>query len=96
MDTKQPDQDETVEPARSECQHHWVIGPPTRGSSVSKGKCRNCGEERDFPNTPKGPNDQFLGGELGWNDFAKRAGGSDGELCDPYPIDGRVMVGVGW
>ncbi len=42
------------------------------------------------------PMDQFMGGELGWNDFAKRAGGSDGELCDPYPIDGRVMVGVGW
>ncbi len=55
LDKKQADQDEPVEPTRSACQHHWVIEPPTRGSSVSKGKCRNCGEERDFPNAPKGP-----------------------------------------
>ena len=52
MDTKQADQDEPVESTRSACQHHWLIDPPT-GGSVSKGKCRSCGEERDFPNSPE-------------------------------------------
>ena len=42
MDTKQTDQDEG-----SGCQHHWVIDPPK--GPVSKGVCRSCGEERDFP-----------------------------------------------
>lgn len=56
MDMKQADQHEPVEPTqeRSSCQHHWVIDPPA-GGSVSKGKCRSCGEERDFPNAPEGP-----------------------------------------
>ena len=52
VDTKQTDQDELlplrVTQERSGCQHHWVIDPPA--GPVSKGACRNCGEERDFLN----------------------------------------------
>lgn len=33
---------------RSVCQHHWVIESPA--GPVSKGMCRCCGEEREFPN----------------------------------------------
>ena len=32
----------------SECRHHWVLVAPDE--PVSKGGCRNCGEERDFSN----------------------------------------------
>jgi len=37
---------------RSACVHHWVIDPPA--GPVSKGTCRSCGEERDFPNFNEG------------------------------------------
>ncbi len=33
------------------CEHHWVIDSPA--GSLSKGTCRSCGEERDFPNNPE-------------------------------------------
>lgn len=31
------------------CQHHWAIETPA--GSTSKGRCRRCGEERDFRNS---------------------------------------------
>ena len=31
------------------CEHHWVLDSPS--GSFSKGTCRICGEERDFPNS---------------------------------------------
>jgi hypothetical protein len=31
------------------CQHHWVIDTP-RGS-MSQGRCKRCGEEREFRNS---------------------------------------------
>ncbi len=31
------------------CQHHWSIETPA--GSTSKGRCRRCGEERDFRNS---------------------------------------------
>ncbi len=37
---------------RSSCLHHWVIDPPA--GPVSKGECRSCGKERDFPNYTEG------------------------------------------
>ncbi|MFQ5472556.1 MAG: hypothetical protein ACE5FA_06710 [Dehalococcoidia bacterium] len=33
----------------STCQHHWSIEMPA--GSTSKGRCRRCGEERDFRNS---------------------------------------------
>ena len=35
-------------PEQPECQHHWVIAKPS--GPVSRGKCRVCGEEKDFQN----------------------------------------------
>jgi len=32
-----------------ECQHHWLIETP-RGS-MSQGRCKRCGEEREFRNS---------------------------------------------
>ena len=50
--SKQVDQDELqateVTQERSECRHHWMLAAPD--GPVSKGGCRNCGQERDFPN----------------------------------------------
>lgn len=31
------------------CRHHWLIEPPTSGVK-SRGRCKLCGEERDFTN----------------------------------------------
>jgi hypothetical protein len=31
------------------CVHHWVIDPPN--GAVSKGRCKACGEEREFRNS---------------------------------------------
>ncbi len=31
-----------------QCQHHWLIEPPT--GPTSNGTCRVCGEERAFEN----------------------------------------------
>jgi hypothetical protein len=36
-------------PAPKGCAHHWVIEPPN--GAVSSGKCRLCGEKRDFRNS---------------------------------------------
>ena len=33
----------------AECQHHWMIAPPT--GPTSSGVCRNCKEERTFENS---------------------------------------------
>ncbi len=56
MDTKLADQDEMLAleatDERSGCKHHWVIDSPA--GPVSKGACRSCGQERDFPNYIEG------------------------------------------
>ena len=31
------------------CVHHWVIDPPN--GAVSKGRCKACGEEKEFRNS---------------------------------------------
>lgn len=36
-------------PAEATCRHHWLIETP-RGS-LSKGRCKLCGEERQFRNS---------------------------------------------
>ncbi len=71
MDTKQADQHELVAleatQQRSGCQHHWVIDPPE--GPVSKGACRSCGEEREFPN--------YVEGGGGWSPTRRNPEGSD-------------------
>ena len=56
VDTRQDDQDELLLLEASQdpsaCQHHWVLDSPT--GLVSKGTCRSCGEEREFPNYIEG------------------------------------------
>ena len=31
------------------CQHHWLIESPS--GATSKGRCKRCGEEREFRNS---------------------------------------------
>lgn len=38
--------------AEGPCRHHWILDPPK--DSVSKGICKNCGEEKIFPNELQG------------------------------------------
>ena len=33
---------------QEQCVHHWIIDPPE--GPVSKGACKLCGEEKEFPN----------------------------------------------
>ena len=40
---------ELVEAEGPVCQHHWVIASP-RGA-LSEGRCKRCGEEREFRNS---------------------------------------------
>ena len=35
--------------AAEACVHHWVIEPPN--GAVSKGRCKACGEEKEFRNS---------------------------------------------
>ena len=35
------------------CTHHWIIQPPE--GPVSQGRCRLCGEEREFSNSVDTP-----------------------------------------
>lgn len=53
----------TAEPARKPrshqprsseeaCAHHWLLSEPTQG--YVPGRCRRCGEERQFPASPDG------------------------------------------
>lgn len=44
----------TAEPAQrpATCAHHWVLGEPVADSVP--GRCKRCGEERQFPGSPEG------------------------------------------
>jgi hypothetical protein len=42
------------------CQHHWVIDTP-RGS-MSEGRCKRCGEQREFKNSTEYVWDNDSGG----------------------------------
>jgi hypothetical protein len=46
---KEKNKKEEAEVQASGCQHHWSIETPA--GSLSKGRCRRCGEERDFRNS---------------------------------------------
>ena len=37
------------EAGTAECRHHWKIASPN--GAVSRGVCKRCGAERDFPNS---------------------------------------------
>ena len=34
--------------SQEQCVHHWIIDPPD--GPISKGSCKLCGAEKDFPN----------------------------------------------
>ncbi|MDP6668181.1 MAG: hypothetical protein QF357_12435 [Dehalococcoidia bacterium] len=44
-----PTAKEQPEAKSDECVHHWVIDPPN--GAVSQGRCKACGEEREFRNS---------------------------------------------
>jgi hypothetical protein len=68
-----------VEVPVSTCQHHWVIATP-RGS-MSPGRCKRCGEEREFRNSAQDhlwEDDSNSGGGYNpWRGARPARGGSD-------------------
>jgi hypothetical protein len=59
------------------CQHHWVIETP-RGS-MSLGRCKRCGEEREFRNSATDHlwEDDSGGGYNAWRGVKPARGASD-------------------
>ena len=41
--------EERSELQEATCQHHWLIATPE--GAMSTGRCKRCGETRDFPNS---------------------------------------------
>lgn len=46
---KKTTDNEQPEATSDGCVHHWVIDPPN--GAVSKGRCKACGEEKEFRNS---------------------------------------------
>ena len=40
---------EAQSPEAPTCAHHWVIATPN--GAMSNGKCKVCGQEKEFPNS---------------------------------------------
>jgi hypothetical protein len=47
-ESKAPSQEKSA-PSVPECRHHWIIDTPQ--GAMSKGVCKICGAEREFPNS---------------------------------------------
>jgi hypothetical protein len=69
----------TAEPETPEvtCQHHWVIATP-RGA-MSQGRCKRCGEEREFRNSATDHlwEDDSGGGYNAWRGSRPARGAAD-------------------
>jgi hypothetical protein len=52
-------------PEEPVCQHHWKIAPPNGATSI--GKCKVCGEEREFRNSSADSIWDNDSGESGFN-----------------------------
>ena len=64
------------------CQHHWVIDTP-RGA-MSPGRCKRCGEEREFRNSAQDHlwEDDSSGGYNAWRGArTARAAADDDEVA---------------
>ena len=48
------------------CRHHWIIERP--GGALSSGRCKRCGEERQFRNS----DDDYIWND--WNDYVWAVG----------------------
>ena len=83
-----------VETAVPTCQHHWVIDTP-RGST-SPGRCKRCGEERDFRNSASDHvwEDDSGGSYNAWRGVRSSPSRSseDGEVTTAAATGGGVMV----
>ena len=75
------------------CQHHWVIETP-RGA-LSQGRCKRCGEEREFRNSA---HDYVWEGDSGsgynaWRGARPaRGGGSDDDEVAAAPSSPRQAM----
>ncbi len=54
-------------PESGECNHHWLIDPPS--GPVSTGHCKLCGCERTFPNSSEDSIWDGAEGRSRWNDM---------------------------
>ena len=74
------------------CQHHWVIATP-RGA-MSEGRCKRCGEEREFRNSA---HDYVWEGDTGsgynaWRGARPARGPADHDEVAASPSDAKQAM----
>lgn len=75
------------------CQHHWVIDTP-RGA-MSPGRCKRCGEEREFRNSAQDHlwEDDSSGGYNSWRGARPaRAAADDDEVAASPRGDTQALI----
>ena len=74
------------------CQHHWVIDTP-RGS-MSAGRCKRCGEEREFRNSATDHlwEDESGSGYNAWRGVRPATGSSDEDEVAASPLAQRAGI----
>ncbi len=53
--------------SRATCHHHWLIEPPN--GPTSRGRCKQCGHTRTFPNSSEDSIWDGAEGRSRWNDM---------------------------
>ncbi len=76
------------------CQHHWIIDTP-RGST-SAGRCKRCGEEREFRNSATDHlwEDESGSGYNAWRGArpARAVADDDEVAASPRSRDARALI----
>ena len=83
----------TTELIAAACQHHWLIETP-RGA-LSAGRCKRCGEEREFRNSATDHlwEDESGSGYNPWRGIRSASrSGDDDEASASSPADGAVIM----
>ncbi len=65
------------------CRHHWIIETPQ--GALSSGRCKRCGEEREFRNSA---NDYIWDGDSSSSGYGRLGG----VRSTPTPVEGDEMT----
>ena len=82
----------TAEAVAPTCQHHWLIETP-RGA-MSPGRCKRCGEQREFRNSASDHlwEDDSGSGYNPWRGIRSAARSDDDEVSASSPADGVAVA----
>ncbi len=74
------------------CQHHWLIESPS--GATSRGRCKRCGEERDFRNSASDHlwEDDSRGGYRPWSGVRAIPRTTDEEEVTAAPTSGGAAL----